>query len=71
LNDTPTGQLSAADADALANRLSGGCLHVELHLQGTFLVHVGKRGRVRLLPYQLTEHGIEQAVAESNPWPHD
>jgi hypothetical protein len=71
LNDLPPERLSAAAADALVSRLSAGRMRVESDARGTFLTHVGKRGKVRLLPYQLTPHGIEHVVAENEPWPHD
>ncbi len=71
MSDNPPERLSAAAADALASRLTNGRMRVETDAQGVFLTHVGKRGKVRLLPYQLTPHGIEQAAAENEPWPHD
>jgi hypothetical protein len=71
LNTEPTERLSATAADALTSRLTNGRMRVETDAHGAFLTHVGKRGKVRLLPYQLTPHGIEQAAAENEPWPHD
>ena len=68
LDELPSKRLSVDVADALAARLTGGRMRIENTRHGTFLVRSGGRGRVRLLAYQLTEEGIEHAIAEHGPW---
>ena len=61
--------LPADEADLIARSLTNDRMSVIAAPDGkTYLIHVGKRSRVHLLPYQLTKRGVEAAVAENEPW---
>jgi hypothetical protein len=72
MTETPKDSLvpiSVAEADALARKLTDGRVGVIQSYGKTYLEHVGKRGMVHLLSYQLTVRGITAAVRENDPWP--
>lgn len=64
----PDAPISVAEADVIARRLSNNKMAVQDMGDGIYLTHVGERGRLHLLPYQLTVQGIELAVQGNDPW---
>ncbi len=56
--------LLPSEANSIVRDLTNGHMHVEATDKAVYLVHDGKHERICLLPYQLTEDGLDAAVAE-------
>lgn len=56
--------LLPSDADTLARRLTNGRVFIVADGQSVYLVLAETQEKIRLLPYQLTEDGIEHALAD-------
>jgi hypothetical protein len=63
--------LSAGEADEIARQLTGNRMGVVFDVTGAYLIHIGKRTRVHLLPYQLKKRRLEEVIRENDPWHGD
>ena len=57
-----------SEANAIAQRLSNGCVHVEANDREICLVDPECDERVKLLLHQMTDDGVEQALVEFVMW---
>ena len=62
-------RLSVATADEFASERTAGRIRVRFNGADATMWREGERATIHLLPYQLTEQGIDDAIAENEPWP--
>lgn len=62
-------RLSISTADEFARMRTAGRIRVRINGGDVTLWREGERVTIHLLPYQLTEQGIADAIAENEPWP--
>ena len=71
----PTTPISIIEADRFARQLTNDQVFIEVEADAkrdgsvARLCRAGSSTTVGLLPYQLTRAGIEEAIAENDPWP--
>jgi hypothetical protein len=67
----PYDRLSVATADDFARARTAGRIRVRFNGGNVTMWREGQRVTIHLLPYQLTEQGIDNAIAENEPWPEN